>query len=670
MKKIINTTLNPQEKISQLESELANYKSKVALYGNFEYFFNETTDLICIANLEGFFLKINKAFTNTLGYSESELMSKKFINYVYPEDVEKTLNEINNLKEGKNSINFSNRYMLKNGSYIWLQWISTINLKTNIVFAIARDISEIKNTQEKLIISEKLLNESQKMAKIGSWEFNLLTNKLYWSDELYNIFEIKKNDKDNLIDTYRSKISSDVKNLLDQLADRAVNEKKSYEVEHPFYVSENRTKWLLGSGEPVLNEIGEVVKIRGIARDITAQKERDIAVKEKEFAELANRAKSDFLANMSHEIRTPLNGVIGFSDLLLKTNLDENQKVYMNNINNSANLLLEIINDILDFSKIESGKFELHYEPLNIRKLAQQVIDLFKSQAINKKIALNLIVDSKIPEYVLADIVRLKQVLVNLLGNAIKFTDFGEIVLLIEEVKNKKVPKSQFSTIRFSVIDTGIGVKKENLEKIFKSFVQEDASTTKRYGGTGLGLSIANKILEKSKSKINVTSVPGEGSNFNFTITFKIGVNPNQDKKLKDNQNEKKLKNLKKLNKEMKILIVEDNKINMLLCKKMIHTIIPQGVILEAYDGQAALDILAIEDVNIILMDIQMPVKNGYETTLEIRKNTKNKNIPIIALTAGIMIGEKEKCLEYGMNDFISKPFKLNELQTIINKHI
>lgn len=273
MKKIINTTLNPQEKISQLESELANYKSKVALYGNFEYFFNETTDLICIANLEGFFLKINKAFTNTLGYSESELMSKKFINYVYPEDVEKTLNEINNLKEGKNSINFSNRYMLKNGSYIWLQWISTINLKTNIVFAIARDISEIKNTQEKLIISEKLLNESQKMAKIGSWEFNLLTNKLYWSDELYNIFEIKKNDKDNLIETYRSKISPDVKNLLDQLADRAVYEKKSYEVEHPFYVSENRTKWLLGSGEPVLNEIGEVVKIRGIARDITAQKE-------------------------------------------------------------------------------------------------------------------------------------------------------------------------------------------------------------------------------------------------------------------------------------------------------------------------------------------------------------------------------------------------------------
>ena len=466
MKKIINTTLNPQEKILQLESELANYKSKVALYGNFEYFFNETTDLICIANLEGFFLKINKAFTNTLGYSESELMSKKFINYVYPEDVEKTLNEINNLKEGKNSINFSNRYMLKNGSYIWLQWISTINLKTNIVFAIARDISEIKNTQEKLIISEKLLNESQKMAKIGSWEFNLLTNKLYWSDELYNIFEIKKNDKDNLIDTYRSKISSDVKNLLDQLADRAVNEKKSYEVEHPFYVSENRTKWLLGSGEPVLNEIGEVVKIRGIARDITAQKERDIALKEKEFAELANRAKSDFLANMSHEIRTPLNGVIGFSDLLLKTNLDENQKVYMNNINNSANLLLEIINDILDFSKIESGKFELHYEPLNIRKLAQQVIDLFKSQAINKKIALNLIVDSKIPEYVLADIVRLKQVLVNLLGNAIKFTDFGEIVLLIEEVKNKKVPKSQFSTIRFSVIDTGIGVKKKLRENL------------------------------------------------------------------------------------------------------------------------------------------------------------------------------------------------------------
>ena len=667
MKKTLLSHITSNQKIKQLETELAYYKSRDTLHENFEYFFNETTDLICIANLDGYFLKINPAFANTLGYSESELITKKFINYVHSEDVEKTLNEMNNLREGINTINFSNRYLRKDGSNIWLQWISTINLKTKIVFAIARDISEIKNTQEKLILSEKLLNESQKMAKIGSWEFDLISNKLYWSDELYNIFEIDKSAKENLAETYRSRLTIEDINHLDQLADRTIKEKKSYEVEHPFTLPGNRKKWLLGSGEPVINESGEVIKIRGVARDITAQKERDAAIKAKEFAELANQAKSEFLANMSHEIRTPLNGVIGFSDLLLKTSLDENQKVYMNNINHSANLLLEIINDILDFSKIESGKFELFFEPVNIRTLAQQVVDLFKSHAMNKNIELNLIIDPNVPEWIVADIVRLKQILVNLIGNAVKFTNFGEVLLQIEQIKSVK---NKFSTLRLSVIDTGIGIKEENLNKIFQSFVQEDVSTSKKFGGTGLGLSISNKILEKWNSKIEVNSIHGEGSNFNFTITFEIAKSSQNDIKNSNNSNQITNFETNKFSQKLNILIVEDNIINMLLCKKMIQSILPNSTIFQAENGLKALEILDEESVNLILLDIQMPEKNGYETTLEIRKNEKLKNLPIIALTAGIMVGEKEKCLDYGMDDYISKPFKLIELQTIINKYI
>ena len=667
MKKTLLSHITSNQKIKQLETELAYYKSRDTLHENFEYFFNETTDLICIANLDGYFLKINPAFSNTLGYSESELITKKFINYVHSEDVEKTLNEMNNLREGINTINFSNRYLRKDGTNIWLQWISTINLKTKIIFAIARDISEIKNTQEKLILSEKLLNESQKMAKIGSWEFDLISNKLYWSDELYNIFEIDKSAQENLAETYRSKLTIEDINHLDQLVDRTIKEKKSYEVEHPFTLAGNRKKWLLGSGELVINESGEVIKIRGVARDITAQKERDAAIKAKEFAELANQAKSEFLANMSHEIRTPLNGVIGFSDLLLKTNLDENQKVYMNNINHSANLLLEIINDILDFSKIESGKFELFFEPVNIRTLAQQVVDLFKSHAMNKNIELNLIIDPNVPEWIVADIVRLKQILVNLIGNAVKFTNFGEVLLQIEQIKSVK---NKFSTLRLSVIDTGIGIKEENLNKIFQSFVQEDVSTSKKFGGTGLGLSISNKILEKWNSKIEVNSIHGEGSNFNFTITFEIAKSSQNDIKNSNKSNQITNFETNKFSKELNILIVEDNIINMLLCKKMIQSILPNSTIFQAENGLKALEILDKESINLILLDIQMPEKNGYETTLEIRKNENLKNLPIIALTAGIMVGEKEKCLDYGMDDYISKPFKIIELQTIINKYI
>lgn len=667
MKKTLLSHITSNQKIKQLETELDYYKSKDTLQENFDYFFNETTDLICIANLDGYFLKINPAFTNILGYTESELITKKFINYVYSDDIEKTLNEINNLSEGINTINFSNRYLRKDGSKIWLQWISTINLETKIVFAIARDISGIKNTQEKLILSEKLLNESQKMAKIGSWEFDLISNKLYWSDELYNIFEIDKSAKENLAESYRSRLTIEDINHLDQLADRTIKEKISYEVEHPFTLSGNRKKWLLGSGEPVINEAGEVIKIRGVARDITAQKERDAAIKAKEFAELANQAKSDFLANMSHEIRTPLNGIIGFTDLLLKTKLDSDQQVYMSNINQSANLLLDIINDILDFSKIESGKFELSFEPVNLRSLAEQVIDLFKSHALNKKIDLNLMIDPNIPKYVITDSVRLKQVLVNLIGNAVKFTNFGEVLLQIEIVK---INKNQFVPIRFSVIDTGIGIQNHNLNKIFQSFVQEDVSTSKKFGGTGLGLSISNQILEKLNSKINVKSVVGEGSNFNFTINFETANSLATKEQISGYVDEKKNNKSNKLSKKFKILIVEDNKINMLLCTKMIHSILPKSTILEAYNGKMALEILENQNVNLILMDIQMPIKNGYETTIEIRNNDKFKNLPIIALTAGIMIGEKEKCIENGMDDFISKPFKLIELQTIINKYI
>jgi signal transduction histidine kinase len=208
------------------------------------------------------------------------------------------------------------------------------------------------------------------------------------------------------------------------LVNNAILEKKNYEIEHTIITNDNKIKWILGFGEPIVNEDGEVIKLSGIAKDITTKKEIDAAIKSKESAELANKAKSEFLANMSHEIRTPLNGIIGFSDLLLKTNLDENQMVYMNNINHSANLLLEIINDILDFSKIESGKFELYFEPVNIKTLTQQVIDLFKSQYVNKNIELNLIIAPNVPEFIEADIVRLKQILVNLIGNALKFTNF------------------------------------------------------------------------------------------------------------------------------------------------------------------------------------------------------------------------------------------------------
>jgi signal transduction histidine kinase/CheY-like chemotaxis protein len=502
------------------------------------------------------------------------------------------------------------------------------------------------------------------MAKIGSYEFDLQTNELVWSEELFNIFEIDPKEKENLYQLYMNRIPAEYSALLNINLQEAIIEKKSYEIEHTIVLDDGSKKWILGYGEPIVNKNNEVIKIRGIAKDISTQKEFENTLKAKEYAEATSKAKTDFLANMSHEIRTPLNGIIGFTDLLIETKLNKSQQVYMQNINQSANLLLEIINDILEFSKVESGKLELSYEPVSLYELTNQIIILFSVQASAKNIHLKLDYDSNIPNLIEADALRLKQILVNLISNAIKFTSFGEVVLKVELVNLKK---NKFATIKFSVVDSGKGIKKENLEKIFNSFVQEDASTTKRYGGTGLGLAIVNKILSYCKSKVNVKSAYGEGSNFNFTINFKITGNT----VLRTNKKEKVANlSIKQESKNLRILLVEDNPINILLANKILKKIFPKSKILKAENGKIALEILDKNKVDIVLLDIQMPIKNGYETAFEIRLNEKTKNVPIIALTADIMESEKQKCLDAGMDDYISKPYKLLELQTIINKYI
>ena len=384
-------------------------------------------------------------------------------------------------------------------------------------------------------------------------------------------------------------------------------------------------------------------------------------IEKTEAANAASQAKSQFLANIYHEIRTPINSVIGFSELLKSTPLDEDQKVFVNSLNDSANFLFELVNQILDFTKIEAGKVELLRERTNLLELTNSVHKTLMPLAKAKNINLELRIDIGESVFVLIDETRIRQVLVNLVSNGIKFTESGFVRLSLEklgEFENK-------INIRFSVQDSGIGISVEQQKNLFSVFSQGDNSTSKKYGGSGLGLVISNDILELMDSKIICDSSPKNGSLFYFDMELETCEHDSSNLQLSEiTSPQAEFKAIEKLS----TLIVDDNVLNLLLLKVMLQQVYPSLTIHEAADGFAALELMESVHPDFIIMDIQMPEMDGRETTKKIR--TLNYNLPIIACTASVTDGEKERCLEAGMNDYIAKPISKELIRTILEKNI
>lgn len=537
---------------------------------------------------------------------------------------------------------------------------------------------------------------------------------------------------------------------------------------------------------------GLIISVQNITSAVRINEELKNA---KKIADTASKAKSEFLANMSHEIRTPLNGVIGFSDLLLRTPLNEMQAQYLNYINESGENLLNIINDILDFSKIEAGKMELLIAQSDLYEMLSQVINVILYQSQKKNIELLLNIEPGLPKTLLIDESRLKQVLINLLGNAVKFTEKGEIELKVEKVRMD----DENIVLNFSVRDTGIGIPVEKQKYIFNAFTQENSSISKQYGGTGLGLTISNNILRYMGTHLSLISTPEKGSSFFFdlempyeisqlreeddiTIKKALVVDDNETNRiilqhmlaykniestlaangmealqilvkgaqfdvilmdyhmplmsgldtinkikelfqqrnenppfiilsssseeldvitsirerentyllLKPIKSDELYKSLRRLThskvagiiqdhseeasyslaQELQVLLVDDNPVNMILNNRMMKTFAPDAHLTEAVNGLEALEECRKKQFSIILMDVQMPVMSGIEATQKIRRLPGYENTPIIGVTAGNVLGEKEKCMESGMNDFLPKPIRQADLLEMLKKYI
>lgn len=998
----------------------------------FEKLFNLTNDLICLANTDGFFKKINPAFAELLGFDASYILEREFLDLIHPEDKESTMNEVAKLKSGITTINFVNRFRKKDDTYLHIEWTVAPEIETGSFFCIGRDISQEKAREAELAYSERhfreffenseglmcthdlqgkllsintasakalgytkeelhdktlydivpallhdklelyleyiksegafnglmrtqhkdgsiriwlfnnvvstdrlgnymvignalditdrhnleaqlsktkeMLEQTNKVARIGGWEVDMIKNTVFWSTTARDIYEVPAGYQPDF--TSGSQFYKEAYSLeeITMAGKEAIQTGKPWDIELKIITAKGREKWIriLGNAEfekgsckrlygtfqdidekkkaeiELINQkailssfvthapaavamfdkevkylaysnrwieeyhlqgreiggachydifpnisaewkeihqrclAGEVIKtdeevwrpegwdheqylrwevrpwylidgtIGGImmyTQDITEScLQREELKKAKYHAEHASLAKSEFLANMSHEIRTPLNGVIGFTDLLLKTTLTETQHQYLSIVNQSANALYSVINDILDFSKIEAGKLELDIDKCDLYELANQASDIITYQAHSKKLEMLLNISSELPRFIWVDSVRLKQILVNLLGNAVKFTERGEVELKVRVLKSTE---KGTRTIRFEVRDTGIGIKKDKQAKVFEAFSQEDVSTTKRYGGTGLGLTISNNLLKLVGSSLKLESEPGLGTTFYFDLNVRAeDGEPEQWENLDlikrvlvvdDNDNNRTilkemlaLKNIAtdeatngfdalqklaagerfdvimmdyhmpymdgldtirrirdnfQLTKEMqpiflfhsssddaglikaskelnidcrllkpikmqdmfdtlshlhkkksepasvaaaaptahgsnlRVLLADDNKVNLLLARTIINRFANDVVIMEVENGKDAVAKFQTFKPDIIFMDIQMPELNGYDATRLIREMKAGKEVPIIALTAGNVKGEKEKCILAGMDDFIAKPF-------------
>lgn len=611
---------------------------------------------IFLTDLKGNLTYVNEKWYEFTGMSEEDALGLGYLNALYSEDKEYVIREWQSVLEG-NDKELEFRMVNVNGNIVWVYGkAGAVKGENNEITGYIGTLIDVGERKKAIRFAEET---NQKMQAVFNHSYDgiFLVDPvtrviLDCNDRSVELFDAKS--KNDLI----GKFSKDLRKFqLTESEDQEINRKlynKEIFSDEVCYVSFKGREFWGGLAIKLIN-IGDKVYLLVRMTDVTDRKtiEQEL-IRAKVDAESAMKAREQFLSVVSHEIRTPLNAIMGMTEWLIQDKPRNSQMEFLQGIKYSSENLLKLINEILDFSKIESGKILLEEIEFSMNTVLNNIYKTFKLKAEEKKLDFSIVQNSEFPSMVLGDPGKLTQILINLIGNAIKFTEKGSVKLVIS--CNTRKGKNWF---KFEVQDTGIGIPKEKIDFVFESFTQASNDTTRKYGGSGLGLTISKKLVELQNGTIDVATEPGIGSVFTVEIPFKTSQN------LKIvNQKEPEYNLFQNIN----VLLVEDNQMNQLLTTTFLQKWNVQVKVAE--NGQEAIEKISKESFDIVFMDLHMPTMDGFEATKYIRNQLNLQELPIIALTASVLLDVREKVIGSGMNDYITKPFKPFELNAKLSMHL